>query len=64
MLSPFSPLLAFFVLLGLQLGGVIDWSYLWITAPIWIAASAVVGIALVALLIVVIFLGLIAVFYK
>lgn len=31
-------LISFFVLLGLKVFGVIDWSWWWITSPLWIAA--------------------------
>lgn len=36
--------LLFLVFLGLKLGGVIAWSWLWVTAPLWIGVIlAVLG---------------------
>jgi hypothetical protein len=43
--------LLFLLFLGLKLGGVIDWSWWWVTAPLWAPAAAVViigGIVLIA----------------
>lgn len=32
---------------GLKLGGIINWSWLWVTAPFWISAS--IGLVLIAI---------------
>jgi hypothetical protein len=37
------PLLLFFVFLVLKLAGGIDWSWWWVTAPLWLPAALVVG---------------------
>lgn len=41
----------FLLFLGLKLGGVIDWSWWWVTAPIWGVFALGVVILLVAALI-------------
>ena len=48
----------FLLFLGLKLGKVIDWSWWWVTSPLWIPVGLVVGI----LLIVAIILGIAALF--
>lgn len=45
--------LLFLLLLGLKLGHVIDWSWWWIAAPLWIPAALVLGIWAVALIVIV-----------
>lgn len=45
----------FLVFLALKLTHVIDWSWLWVTAPLWIATAA----AIVVLPVVLIFLWLV-----
>lgn len=37
----------FLLFLGLKLGHVIDWSWWWVTAPLWIPACLVLGIFVV-----------------
>ena len=39
------PGLLFLVFLTLKLTNVINWSWWWVTAPLWIPAATVVGIA-------------------
>jgi uncharacterized membrane protein len=39
--------LIFLVFLVLKLTGVIDWSWWWVTSPLWLAALAVVGLLMV-----------------
>jgi hypothetical protein len=36
--------LLFVLFLGLKLGHVIDWSWWWVTAPLWIPVALAVGI--------------------
>ena len=50
--------LLFLVFLTLKLTNVINWSWWWVTAPLWIPVS----IALVLLLIAIAILGIIAIF--
>lgn len=38
------PLIAFFVLLGLKLAHVIDWSWWWVFAPLWAAVALFLGL--------------------
>ncbi|MCV0439847.1 MAG: hypothetical protein K5880_14605 [Hydrogenophaga sp.] len=33
--------------IGLKLGGIIDWSWLWVLSPLWIPLAIVLGIFLV-----------------
>ncbi len=33
--------------IGLKLGGVIEWSWLWVLSPLWISFSLVIGILLI-----------------
>lgn len=33
--------------IGLKLGGVIDWSWVWVLAPLWIPIAAVVCVLIV-----------------
>lgn len=40
----------FLLFLGLKLGGVITWSWWWVTAPLWIPAAIVLGVLGVLLL--------------
>ena len=47
---PGVPILLFLLFLGLKLGGVIAWSWLWVTAPLWVPVVVVVGFFLVALI--------------
>ncbi len=37
------PLLLFFVFLVLKLAGAIDWSWWWVTSPLWLPVVVVVG---------------------
>jgi hypothetical protein len=46
--------LTFLLFLGLKLGHVIDWSWWWVTAPLWIPA----GFALALVIVAGIFLGI------
>lgn len=41
--------LLFLLLLGLKLGGVIAWSWWWVTAPLWGAWVLFIGLIIVAL---------------
>ena len=43
----------FLLFLGLKLGGVIDWSWWWVTSPLWIS----VGLLFIVLMLVEIFKG-------
>lgn len=43
---PFFPLLAL-LFIGLKLGGVIAWSWLWVLAPLWIPLAIVTVVAVV-----------------
>lgn len=36
--------------IGLKLGGVISWSWLWVLSPLWIPLAILVGIGIVALI--------------
>lgn len=36
--------------IGLKLGGVITWSWVWVLSPLWISAAIVMGILLLVLL--------------
>lgn len=40
--------LLFIVFLVLKLAGAIDWSWWWVTSPLWLAALATVGVLLLA----------------
>jgi phosphoglycerol transferase MdoB-like AlkP superfamily enzyme len=40
--------LVFIVFLVLKLTGVIDWSWWWVTSPLWLAALAVVAVLVIA----------------
>lgn len=40
--------LLFLLFLGLKLGGVIDWSWWWVTAPLWIPLAIVAVLLAVA----------------
>lgn len=47
--------LLFLLLFAFRLSGIIDWPWLWVTAPLWgplalLTASAIVGILLLSLL--------------
>jgi len=33
--------------IGLELGGVIDWSWWWVLSPVWVAALGLVAVSLV-----------------
>jgi hypothetical protein len=37
---------------GLKLGGVIDWDWLWVLAPLWLPIVAVIGIFLASVVLV------------
>jgi len=50
------PIGVFLLFLALKLGGVVGWSWVWITAPLWITA-AVLLIGLVLFLVVSVWLG-------
>ena len=41
----------FLLFLGLKLGGVIDWSWWWITAPLWIPLAFLATLVLIVTLI-------------
>jgi hypothetical protein len=40
----------FLLFLGLKLAEIIDWSWWWVTAPLWIPAMIVLGIAIIFLI--------------
>jgi hypothetical protein len=40
--------LVFIVFLVLKLTGVVDWSWWWVTSPLWLAALAVVAVLIIA----------------
>ena len=42
----------FLLFLGLKLGGVIDWSWWWVTAPLWIPLAFVAALFLIVMLII------------
>lgn len=44
--GPSFPGLLFLVFLTLKLTNVINWSWWWVTAPLWVPAATVVGIAM------------------
>lgn len=50
----------FLLFLGLKLGGVIDWPWIWVFAPLW--GPVVLALAIIAIVLIV--AGLIAVFIK
>ena len=35
--------------IGLKLGGVIDWRWIWVLSPLWIGFSAFIGIVILVL---------------
>lgn len=37
----------FLLFLGLKLGKVIDWSWWWVTSPLWISAALILFIAII-----------------
>lgn len=37
------PTLLFVLFLGLKLGNVIDWSWWWVTSPLWIPIATIAG---------------------
>ena len=37
--------------IGLKLGGVIGWSWLWVLSPLWIGLGVAIGILLIVLII-------------
>lgn len=39
--------LLFLLFLGLKLGGIIHWSWWWVTAPLWIGPALVLSILIV-----------------
>lgn len=43
--------LLFLLFLGLKLGGVINWSWWWVTAPLWIPFAILIPILLIVLII-------------
>lgn len=47
------PMLLFIVFLILKLTDNIDWSWWWVTSPLWIPVGIVVGIGVIAFLIVI-----------
>ena len=49
--GPGASLLLFLVFLVLKLCGVIEWSWWWVTAPIWIPLAFLVSILVVLILI-------------
>ena len=53
----------FVVFLVLKLCNVIDWSWWWVTAPLWIPAGLAIGILLIFLLIAII-VGVVTVYKK
>ena len=46
------PTLLLIIFIILKLTKVIDWSWLWVTSPLWIGASVAVGLGLLFLLVV------------
>ena len=49
--SGFGCFLLFLLCLGLKLGGVITWSWWWVTAPIWIPWGLTLAVALIILIV-------------
>lgn len=45
------PTILFLIFLVLKLCNVIDWSWWWVTAPLWITAAFVIAILLVGLIV-------------
>jgi hypothetical protein len=43
------PLALFLLFLGLKLGGVIAWSWVWVTAPLWVGMAIALIVLLFAL---------------
>lgn len=43
--------LMFLLFLGLKLGHVIDWSWWWVTAPLWIPIALAMGILMIVAII-------------
>ena len=37
----------FLLFLGLKLGKIIDWSWWWVTSPLWISAALILFIAII-----------------
>jgi hypothetical protein len=42
--------LTFFVFLGLKVAGLIDWSWWWVTAPLWVPLPFILALIIFALL--------------
>jgi len=51
------PLVLFIVFLVLKLTKNIDWSWWWVTSPLWIPISVVLSIIVIAVLLIVIMIG-------
>lgn len=49
--------IVFAVFLILKLTGVIDWSWWWVTSPLWITAAVVIAVILIVLALVLLWLG-------
>lgn len=43
--------------IGLKLGGVIDWSWLWVLAPLWAPVVGVLGVLAVAFIVAGVWIG-------
>ena len=56
---PFLPMLAL-VFITLKLLGVINWSWLWVTAPLWGMAALPIAIAILWMATATVFLGIVA----
>ena len=54
----------FIVFLVLKLTGTIDWSWWWVTAPLWGGWALVLGMILLAVILAAAFVGLIAAWTK
>ncbi len=52
--------LLFLVFLVLKLCNVITWSWWWVTAPLWMPSALVVAIFIVAMLVILIKIGIVA----
>lgn len=49
--------------IGLKLGGVIDWSWLWVLSPLWLGLAVIVAVFVVAAL-VIILIGLVRYLFR
>jgi uncharacterized membrane protein YphA (DoxX/SURF4 family) len=52
-----TPLVLFIIFLVLKLTNNIDWSWWWVTSPLWIPIAFILGIIIVAVLLLLIMIG-------